>query len=67
MRSNITRELFKESLDQAPKMDRKKMFNLKRGITMVPEGSQEKKITSRHKRSLSNDRLAGESEADINY
>jgi len=70
MRSNITRELFKESLDQAPK-DRKKMFNIKRGITMVPEGSPEKKITSRHKRSigrsLSNDRLAGESEADINY
>lgn len=28
---------------------------------------QDKKIVNRHIRSLSNDKLAGESEADINY
>jgi hypothetical protein len=43
------------------------MFNLKRGITMMPGDSHEMKVTKRHTRSLSQDKLAGESEADINY
>jgi len=68
MRSNITRELFKEALDAPPK-DKKKIFKtLKRGITLNTNNLEKKIVkTGRHTRSLSNDLLAGESEADINY